>query len=348
MIENLCSPFRFIFGISAPQVKNLDNGKPKDLFDYFSDFFLGHAQIQFIFQLFLALTIYFLFQTVWHAIRPSIAEENDFRLSFEQIFIDSKPLWIPPTLQSDAIDNDPNLGSSDSLSLLEPKLAENLMNAFRAEPWIREVKSVRLEYPGEIFIDAQFREPVALVERYSVVKDGISSRAIYQVDSEGVLLPTDFLTASLSTDPNSIHDYLWIKGVSSTPVATYGQHWGDPVLYEAALLADFLRDSFKQLGIVRILIPDQDSKNNVAEEKLSAQRIWRLETAEGREIIWGAFPMSTVIRARSGSRTDYDAAKADAFRNEEPKLHRLIDLAKGGTLDEIDGEIFPIDLTKID
>ena len=58
--------------------------------------------------------------------------------------------------------------------------------------------------------------------------------------------------------------------------------------------------------------------------------------------------MSAVIRARNGSRTDYDAAKADAFRNEEPKLHRLIDLAKGGKLDEIDGEIFPIDLTKID
>ena len=289
--------------------------KPKDLFDLFCDFIVGQAQMQICLQFTLAVAVYLLFLAFWHMIRPEIGQQNDYVLHAE-------------------------------LSLLDPKLAENLMNAFRTEPWVREVNSVSLKYPAKVFIDAQFREPVAFVETLSSVKDGISSRATYQVDVDGVLLPTDFLAAAVSTNPESIHDYIWFEGIRSTPVGMYGQPWGDPILDEAALLADFLRGSFKQLELARILLPDESEQKKIPPEKRSLQRIWRLKTAKGREIIWGAFPMSAVIRARNGSRSDYETAKREAFQKEEAKLTHLIDLAKGGSLDALDDNSFPIDLTK--
>ena len=320
--------------------------KPKDLFDLFCDFIVGQAQMQICLQFTLAVAVYLLFLAFWHMIRPEIGQQNDYVLHADRIEMSSRPLWIPPTLQNDAIENDTNLTTYEQLSLLDPKLAENLMNAFRTEPWVREVNSVSLKYPAKVFIDAQFREPVAFVETLSSVKDGISSRATYQVDVDGVLLPTDFLAAAVSTNPESIHDYIWFEGIRSTPVGMYGQPWGDPILDEAALLADFLRGSFKQLELARILLPDESEQKKIPPEKRSLQRIWRLKTAKGREIIWGAFPMSAVIRARNGSRSDYETAKREAFQKEEAKLTHLIDLAKGGSLDALDDNSFPIDLTK--
>lgn len=320
--------------------------KPKDLFDLFCDFCVGHAQIQIFFQFLLALTILFVFKCVWHLIRPSLVEEVDYRLTADRIELSSRPLWIPPSLQSDAIANNSNVFDNEPLSLLNPKLAEKLINAFRAEPWVREVNSVRLEYPATVLVDAQFRKPVAFVEKESTFKDGVSSRMAYQIDADGVLLPTDFLAAVVSTNPSSIHDYLWIQGIHSTPIGDYGKPWNDPILEEAALLADFLRSSFRSLGIAKILIPDEKENNNVPIEELSSQRIWHLETVKGHEIIWGPFPMSAVIRAQSGSRADYDVAKGEAFLHEEPKLMRLINLSKGKTLDELDENCFPIDLTE--
>ena len=319
--------------------------RPRDLFDLFCDFIVGQAQIQIFLQLLTALAILLLFRFTWNMICPSIAEENDYHLSTDRIELIYRPLWIPPSLQSDAITDNSNLFDSASLSLLNPKLAENLMNAFRAEPWVREVNSVRLEYPAKVLVDAQFREPVAFVERTSTVKDGVSSRTAYQIDADGILLPTDFLAAVVSTNPSAVYDYLWIEGIRSTPIGSYGKPWNDPILDESALLADFLHGSFKQLGIAKILIPDENENSNVPVDNLSSRRIWRLETVKGREIIWGSFPMSAVIRAQSGSRTDYENAKREAFRHEEPKLIRLINLSKGKSLDELEEKIFPIDLT---
>lgn len=320
--------------------------KPRDLFDLFCDCIYGQAQIQICLQFLLGLSFFFLFQIFWRTIVPSMTFEKDYLITNDRIVISSRPLWIPPTLQEDAIKHDSNLISYDRLSLLDPKLADHLMNAFRAEPWVREVRSVRLEYPAEVIIDAEFRQPVAFVETDSVIKDGISSRSTYQIDADGVLLPTDYLAAAVSTDPRSLHDYLWIEGISSTPIGIYGQLWGDPILYEAALLADFLRGCFKQLAIAVIHIPNDVKTEKQVVEKLSEERIWRLETVKGREIIWGSFPISDVIRIRSGSRTDYETAKQEAFQNQNQKLARLLDLAKGKSLDEIDEDLFPIDLTK--
>jgi hypothetical protein len=191
---------------------------------------------------------------------------------------------------------------------------------------------VKLRYPATIVIDADYREPVAFVETSSTVENGISSRTTYQVDADGILLPTDFIAAAVSTDPSAIHDYLWIVGLGSTPVGVYGKPWGDPVLDEVA----------------KIIAAAGTEHSETSLENRSKQRVWRLETAGGKKIIWGSFPMSRVIHARNGPRSEYEAVKAEAFRKEEPKLARLRDLADGKGLDSLPDEQFPIDLSEVD
>lgn len=317
----------------------------KDLFDLFTNVFLGPAQWEIGKQILFAISLYFLFRFLWYELRPSVSDQNDYRITSKQIFLESKPFWVPPTLQQSALTNDPNLNSTSSLSLLDRHLTENLAGTLRAEPWVREVDSIKLFYPACVEVKAEFREPIASVVTNSAFKDGIHSRALYQIDADGVLLPTDFITASISSDPKSIHRYLLIEGIHSTPVGTYGQPWGDPVIDEAALLAEFLRNDFKQLGISKIVISEEDEKSEIPSEKRSLQRTWRLETQGGRTIIWGTFPMSDVIRARSGLRSLYETAKDEAFRAEEAKLTRLRNLSKGKSLDSLTEESFPIDLT---
>ena len=322
--------------------------KPKDLFDLFCDFALGPAQREIGLQLLLAAAIYLSFQLVWSGIRPSVAEQNDYQIDVESIVLTPKPLWIPPSLEERAIENNTKLGERPRLSLLDPGLADDLMSAFRSEPWIRDIRFVKLRYPATVVIDADYREPVAFVETSSTVENGISSRTTYQVDADGILLPTDFIAAAVSTDPSAIHDYLWIVGLGSTPVGVYGKPWGDPVLDEAALLADFLRSDFKQLEVAKIIASAGTEHSETSLENRSKQRVWRLETAGGKKIIWGSFPMSRVIHARNSPRSEYEAVKAEAFRKEEPKLARLRDLADGKGLDSLPDEQFPIDLSEVD
>ncbi len=321
--------------------------KPKDLFELFCDFILGPAQLQICLQTFLAVSLFLIFQLIWHWLSPSIAKQNDYRFSSNQIEMPAHPLWISPSFRHSAIENSSKLTGREEISLLDPGLADDLANAFRADPWVREVNSVLLEYPGKVRVDLQFREPVAFVEPHSAPKEKVPSRATYQVDADGVLLPTDFIAAAVSTNPDSIHDYIWIVGLRSNPFV-FGQPWGDPILEEAALFAEFLRSDFKILGITTIIAPGESENKDLPLEERSQQRVWRLKTAKGREIIWGPFPMSAVIRARSGPRADYETVKRESFQKEKTKLSRLVNLASGRTLDDLPEEEYPIDLSTSD
>lgn len=317
----------------------------KDLFDLFCDLFMGPAQWEIFKQVLLAAVFYIIFRFFWYEVSSYVADQNDYRISSEQIVLTSRPLWVPPTLEKSALANDASFTSRPSLSLLDRQFVQNLTSAFRAEPWVREVNSVRLQYPASVEVNAEFREPVAFIAMNSSIENGLPSRAVYQIDSDGVLLPTDYITVSISSNPESIYDYPLIEGICSTPLSTYGQPWGDPVVDEAALFADFLRGDFKQLGIAKIMVSEKDEDKELPPEKRSQQRIWHLATTEGKEIIWGSFPMSSVIRSRSGSRSLYEVAKDEAFRAEEPKLARLRNLAQGKHLDLLSDDFFPIDLT---
>ena len=317
----------------------------KDLFDLFCDLFLGSAQREIFKQVFLALLFYIVFRFFWHEVSPSVANQNDYRISSEHIVLTTRPLWVPPTLEKSALTNDTSFSSHSSLSLLDSQFVQNIASAFRAEPWVREVNSVKLQYPASVEVNVEFREPVAYIALDSSIENGLPSRAVYQIDSDGVLLPTDYITVSISSDPESIYDYPLVEGICSTPLSTYGQPWGDPVVDEGALFADFLCNDSKKLGIAKIMVSEKDEDKQLPPEKRSQQRIWRLATTNGKEIIWGPFPMSSVIRSRSGSRSLYEVAKDEAFRAEEPKLSRLRNLAQGKDLDFLSDDFFPIDLT---
>lgn len=317
----------------------------KDIFELFCDFLFGPFQRKIGLQILLILGCWILFSSVWSAIRSSVGSQNDYQITPERVLLESRPLWISPSLEEEVLLENDRFQEQGYLSLLDKNIGKELMRAFQAHPWVRDVYSVSLNYPASVHVNAVFREPIAFVETSSSVENGVRSLNTYQVDAEGVLLPTDFLAAAVATNPGFINNYIWIQGITSTPVGIYGQQWGDPVLDEAALLAEFLKDDFKHLGIRKIVVSYDSEKDELPLETRSKTRTYRLETIKGNEIIWGSFSMSDVVRTRADVRNVYESAKAEAFRKEIPKLDHLKKLAGADTLDLLPPADFPIDLS---
>jgi hypothetical protein len=101
----------------------------------------------------------------------------------------------------------------------------------------------------------------------------------YPIDARGVLLPPqEFSVADTRAYPA-------IVGVASTPQGAAGTEWGDPVVEEAAQLADELASCWKTLGLTAIVCPrTADSHARIDEG------VFLLEARGGSRIIWGHAP----------------------------------------------------------
>ena len=325
----------------------VDASSRRDAFDLFCACFLGKSQRRVGWQILTAVILFFACREGWITLRERIGQQDDYLLDRNDIVILSRPFWIPPTLEGEAIQNDTKLHGK-RMGLLDSSTGEDLVRAFQAHPWVRNVESVRLEYPARAVVSLEFRKPIAFVEHSSRMENGSVSRAIYQVDADGFLLPNDYLTASVASDPKSLYDRLWIFGIASTPVGTYGQPWGDPILDEAVLLAEFLNDDFKALGIQKIVVPNEEKTTEKPMDQKREDLVYRLETVRGKEILWGTFPIKGVIAARNKSKAYYEELKREAWRKESPKLDYLKKLiADEGPLDALPGDRFPLDLSDL-
>ncbi len=65
-------------------------------------------------------------------------------------------------------------------SLLDPRLASDLENAYSASVWVRSVSRMRRSFPNRMDVELQLRLPVAQVR---------NNRRYWMIDLEGVLLP---------------------------------------------------------------------------------------------------------------------------------------------------------------
>src|SRR5690606_13887336 len=103
----------------------------------------------------------------------------------------------------------------------------DLAAAWSRNPWIRDVKSVRVTGEPAVRLEVDYRVPAAFVFVESL-------QGLYPVDRDGVLLPpTDFGLSDTSRLPH-------VKNVSTVPVGPAGTFWGDPVVLAAARLAEVL------------------------------------------------------------------------------------------------------------
>ena len=318
------------------------------LFEWFCALFLGKTQRKIEIQILLALLFAFALRETWLGIKEKLDSDERYLIGLKDIIVLSPPQWVPPTLVKEAIQSDSKL-QGKPLTILDKNLGNDLYRAFLLHPWVRNVRSIQLDYPPRVLVDLEFRTPIAIVETGSTVEGEKVKSDIFQIDADGYLLPTDYLKAFLSSDKTTVHDYLWILGADSTPVGACGQSWGDPVLDEAALLAEFLHEDISSLGIQQILIPPEEDSFSKKIDEPRDKTSYRLKTRNGKEIIWGTFPMQGVIASRNQpetSRLVYETQKANAFEKEVPKLDELKKLAKEfGSLDDLPEDRYPIDVS---
>jgi len=198
---------------------------------------------------------------------PDLEKRHEYKLVAAQIEISPPPHWVPHDLVEQVVEH-ANL--SRELSILDENLVGEVAEAFRLSPWVDEVVSVTKSYPAKVVVVLNYRRPVAMVE----VRHGQ-----YPIDAHGVLLPPQEFSVA------DTHAYPTIAGVVSTPQGPAGTEWGDPVVEDAARLADELSAQWKALGLASIVCPrTADSHARIDEG------VFLLTTRGGSRIVWGHAP----------------------------------------------------------
>ncbi len=198
---------------------------------------------------------------------PDLSKRSEYLLPAGDIEITQPPHWVPRDLVRQVVEN-ANL--PEQLPLLDDNLVQDVAEAFRLNPWVDEVVSVKKSYPAKVCVELNYRRPVAMVE----VKQGQ-----YPIDEHGVVLPPqDFSVSDTRTYPT-------ITGVVSTPQGPAGTAWGDKVVEDAATLAAELGPHWKKLGLAAIVCPAGSSDHPKIDEG-----VFTLLAKGGSKVLWGHAP----------------------------------------------------------
>lgn len=209
---------------------------------------------------------------------PQLENRAEYRVGIEQIQINQPlPRWIPEDIVQKIFTR---AGFDESLSLLDPQLSEKIAMACYAHPWVERLVQVRKSYPARVQVDVVFREPVAMVE--------VVGAGYYPIDRYGHSLPNeDFSAADKGRYPV-------IKNISSVPVGSLGESWGDPAVAGAAQLAAVLtarneagQSWWNALGLTSIVAPRRSSATDSIDDLQ-----FRIGTEGGSQIVWGRSPES--------------------------------------------------------
>lgn len=169
---------------------------------------------------------------LWRYAEAWSRQQSRFQVAFNEIRHTPIPIWM----QADLLADVRRSGAwPDSLNCLDSTLAARLAASFALNPWVREVRGVRVRHPAGVLVELSYREPVATIQ---------TTGGGRVVDRHGVLLPIRQVT-------NPQH-YLVVTGISSTPQGPEGTDWGDLRVQGSAALADYLAAHRRELGIVAI------------------------------------------------------------------------------------------------
>lgn len=165
-------------------------------------------------------------------------------------------------------------------------LVEELAAAVAASPWVRTVRRVSLQSDGVIRIQAEFRQPIAVV---------IGERSAYPVARDGVRLA--LRGYQLSPAEAAGTGYFLISGVREAPPPE-GEAWQSAELANALELVRFLEDRYDwskpPFAALRRQISAIDPARH-ATLRSGAQipctaRCLRIHTRDGGLIDWGLPP----------------------------------------------------------
>lgn len=280
----------------------------------------GSDQRRFWLRFLVVLIFGTIFWGLWLSFGGKVSARKDYLVGINDIRICATPDWIPATFIEEAFDRRP-LVNDEVLNILDPRLGQKLALVFESHPWVERVESIRTEYPAHVLADVRFRKPVAFV---AAPKEHYAEGA-FPVDANGVLLPTDFF----QKNQDLLNEFLWIEGIKSIPMGSYGDFWGDPLVAEAAMLAEFLMSDRPKLGLKKIvLLSGSDEKSGQ----------YNLYTEKGQKIRWGTFPMPVSLSGNrdASSREKFARIKKEIYQKQNPKLVKLCKMAQQyGSLDGI-------------
>ncbi len=175
----------------------------------------------------------------------------------------------------------------EKLSPLDRQATAKIASAFASHPWVRNVHSVRKLPGGEIEIELQYRDPVAVFhltgdrkwfeeEVGKFPRDGEHGMYYFPLDGEGVMLPTEQMT--LADADKMIEIEVW----ELYPTGNVGTPFGDRRVESASLLAKLLSAVQDNIQVKKISVSGDPRVNLVPQLELT--------TSSGARIFWGSPP----------------------------------------------------------
>lgn len=216
----------------------------------------------------------------WRFYGAKALDTTYYALKKENIHISDPPSW----LRSDVISEVFEQSGLERMSLLDDQTSAVIAKAFDSHPWIKKTHRVHRMAGGQIMINAEFRQPVAMVHCQAEANNStgtMDQESFLPVDSEGILLPTkDF-----SQDDIPNYMLIYAQNIRASEYPRVGMVLADPQITEAILLCRFL-GPLRAQGLSKL------SSVYVYPSTTAGKSRWRLEltTKGGPRILWGSAP----------------------------------------------------------
>lgn len=218
----------------------------------------------------------------WRFYGAKALDTTYYAIKQENIHISDQPSWLRAEVVSNVVAEVYEQRGLGRMSLLDDQTNAVIAKAFDSHPWIKKTHRVHRMAGGQIMINAEFRQPVAMVHCQDDGQPGTTNQESFlPIDGEGVLLPTkDF-----SQDDIPNYMLIYAQSIRSSDYPRVGMILADPQIQEAILLCRFL-GPLRTQGLSKL------SSVYVYPNPTGAKSRWKLEmtTKGGPRVMWGSAP----------------------------------------------------------
>jgi hypothetical protein len=202
----------------------------------------------------------------WQRWGAPLTDASDYAVTPERIAVTPQPTWIGANVKAEVLRN----ASLTRLDVRNPRLVEQVTQAFALHAWVAKVVRVEKRYPPHIAVELAYRRPALVIKL-----DSQGEKDLLVVDEQSVLLP------SVDFAPTAARGYLRIMAAGETPAGVYGTPWGSQRIAGAARLAAAWGTRWQPLGLYWI----------VTSRGGSGELAYELRTQDEKvRVIWGSLP----------------------------------------------------------
>ncbi len=226
-------------------------------------------------------------------------DQKYYGLQADKIRMTPQPVWIRSNIVQEV-----HAGSLKGVTLLDQNAASRIAQAFNLHPWIRHTSRVTKLAGGEVQVDVEYRQPVALVfldPHVTVERKKVDGRTPAEststksdgwkylpLDRDGVILPHN------EPEEYPVREYLSVYAKGAATSSWVGQPFGDSRIHDAVKLCALLNPLRRELKLFRIYVqelPTSSGKKDFVLEVASHKPDLR----DDRRLIWGHAPGAEVM-----------------------------------------------------